>query len=253
MIRRSILLVILLVSLRQCVTPTVELTGALDPDIAMVNIGEGDRAEIGRILQAINKYKPAVIAINAIFIGEKDHYQDSVLVEALKAIPNDILIYNVDEKGKEQHSHEKFLQQVTAEGFSRFVSEFDLVSYMMPVQKIKDSVHELFPLTIVREWKPGFQHRLSVNKTVKINYRRQLPALNPLEPEYLYDDSVDSVFLRNKVVLVGYLGPKNEDKCYTPLRLVKDKNYPKDQPDNYRLVVIANAIRTILDYEKKND
>ncbi|HLG40855.1 MAG TPA: hypothetical protein VI461_14345, partial [Chitinophagaceae bacterium] len=57
-------------------------------------------------------------------------------------------------------------------------------------------------------------------------------------------------YLRDKVVFLGYLGPSNEDKHFTPIRLVK--KYADNQPDTYGLVMIANEIRTILEFGKKD-
>ncbi len=45
---------------------------------------------------------------------------------------------------------------------------------------------------------------------------------------------------------MGYLGPSNEDKHFTPLRSLG--RYDADEPDTYGLVIIANEIRTILEY-----
>ena len=52
-----------------------------------------------------------------------------------------------------------------------------------------------------------------------------------------------------KCFLVGYTGPENEDKHFTPLRFIDDKKYNHDEPDTYGLVIIANEMRTILEYK----
>jgi CHASE2 domain-containing sensor protein len=53
--------------------------------------------------------------------------------------------------------------------------------------------------------------------------------------------------LKNKIFLVGYVGPDDEDMYKTPLRFLNKDSKAQNQPDTYGLVIIANQIRTLLD------
>ena len=63
----------------------------------------------------------------------------------------------------------------------------------------------------------------------------------------LLDTSVCEL-LKDKIVLVGLLGLGDEDNHFSPIR----SNDKEIKPDMYGIVIQANAIRTILRYEKKD-
>jgi hypothetical protein len=48
--------------------------------------------------------------------------------------------------------------------------------------------------------------------------------------------------------LLGYIGPSNEDKHFTPIRLAE--KFPENEPDTYGIIIIANEIRTLLNKYK---
>ena len=116
----------------------------------------------------------------------------------------------------------------------------------MPLQKINDSVHESFALKLIKHWKPGFVSKLKVDEKIDIRYTRNLEKFFVINGSLLLDMNVNDVELSNKVFLVGYTGPENEDKHFKPLRFV-NKKYKPNEPDTYGLVIIANEIRTILE------
>ena len=246
---RYIILFFLLITLRQCKVPSVRLTGITDPDIVLVNIEDGDRAFLGKLLFKIDSLKPIVIGINIFFQNEKDMKQDSILITALKKINNDILVYGVDRNGKFSHSQANFTSLVSDEGFLEYEKTFNLTSNMTPVPEIENKVHESFPLKIVNHWKPDFKSMIKVNKTIPIKYTRTLENFIRINGSSLLETNINDFDLSNKIILLGYIGPGEEDKYFTPLRLVKGK-YKEDEPDTYGLVIIANEIRTILEYKK---
>lgn len=244
--KQRLLLFLLLIALGQCRIPSVELVTTIDPDIVLINIEDGDRAFIGKLIKTIDSCKPAVIAIDAIFLVEKDELQDSLLADALKIAQHDVLVYYVDENGKLRKNRERFAALAAASGFLHFEKDVGLVSNMTPLPKINGEVHQSFPLTIVNQWKPGFKHDIKTNKSIPIIYRRTLQQYTFFSGSG-FNVSEYGEYLVNKVVLLGYLGPSDEDKNFTPLRLVKD--YPEDKPDTYNLVIVANAVRTLIEHE----
>lgn len=230
-------------------THTVKLTDKIDPEIVLINIGEEDRASIGNMIMSIDSCKPTLIAIDAFFVNEKDRVQDSILINALKTVQNEIIGYGLDSEGKPLKSQSKFGALVSEEGL--FVTEEvkGLSSSITPIRTIDNKVHELFSLKVVKHWKPNFKHSLKLNESIPIRFTRVLEQFKHFEGSELKTSKVCE-YLKNKVVLIGYIGPSNEDKHFTPIRLVRE--YKANQPDTYGLVIIANEIRTILEYEKKD-
>lgn len=223
----------------------VKLTNSIDSEIVLVNIGNGDRTYIGKLLLSIDSCNPLLIAIDAWFENEKDSSQDSELIAAFKAIKNDILSYSLDSNGRPLKSHIKFESLVSDEGLATVEKRHGLTSNIIPLQVIGKKVHENFALKIVKRWKPEFKHRIEINQSIPIVFTRTLRQFSYFEGSELREKNVCE-FLKNKVVLLGFLGPGDEDKHFTPIRYVME--YKDGEPDTYGLVIIANAIRTILEH-----
>lgn len=228
---------------------SVQLTNKTDPDIVLVNIGKGDRASIGNLLLTIDSCKPTLVGIDVLFIGEKNPAQDSVLMEALKSVKNEILGYAFDSSGKPSKSPEKFGKYASEEGLLTKGRINGLVSSITPVQVFDNAIHELFALKVISLWKPDFKHNIKIGESISIQFTRTLTQFVRFDGLELRDKNVCE-YLRNKVVLLGYLGPDDEDKYFTPIRLVKE--YPDNLPDTYGLVIVANEIRTILEHRKQD-
>ena len=231
----------------QCKPKTsVELTNKIDPDLVLINIEEGDRAFIGNLLLKIDSCKPILIGIDVWFIKEKDLNQDSILIYALKTVNNDILAYALDSNGNLLRSHEKFTPFISDQGLSIPDKVNGLVSHITPIITIGNTTHEQFPLKIIKQWKPNFKSNIKVDESIPIKFTRTLDQFIHFNGSEF--NKIDPFILKNKIILMGYLGPSNEDKHFTPIRHTKE--YPATEPDTYGLVMIANEIRTILDYKK---
>ncbi|HKB43670.1 MAG TPA: CHASE2 domain-containing protein, partial [Chitinophagaceae bacterium] len=228
------------------------ITGELDPDIVLVNnIEEGDRTFLGKLLLKIDSLKPIVIGIDVLLDKEKDSKQDSILIAALKKINNDILVYSINQNEKYSHSRPEFTSLVDEEGFLKYEKTFGLVSNMTPIIKLENEIQESFALKIVKHWKINFLPNINVNQTIPIDYTRTIKQILHIDGTELLSRNIDDFDMNNKVILLGYTGPGSEDKYSTPLRFLEGEK-DHDEPDTYGLIIIANEIRTLLKYEKRD-
>jgi hypothetical protein len=219
------------------------VTADIDPDIVLVNIENGDRAFIGSLIRAVDSCKPALIAIDAWFVESKEPEIDAVLIAALKATPNDIVGYTIDPDMGIKKSHPKFRSFISDEGVC-WLEGSDSLLTTQPLLRFNNEIHESFESRIIKYWKPGFTHQIDPGQSIPIHFTRSL------EQFHHYD--INSVRthrdeLKGKVVILGFLGPGNESKHVTPLR--KGKNFPDGEPDTYSAVIVANTIRTLLEYQ----
>lgn len=226
-----------------CNDYSIKLENSVDPDIVLVNIEDGDRGFIGEILQKLDSLNPLVVGINVTFKGRRK--QDSALITAFKNLKNDILVYNVRQDGLINGSDSVFTK-LTDQGDLYFEERMGLITTTIPLQKIKDSVYESFAYKVIKHWKPGFVSKIKVDERMDIHYTRNLEKFFRIDGSLLLSTNVADFDLPDKVFLVGYTGPGNEDKYFTPLRHI-DGTYKNNEPDTYGLVIIANQIRTILE------
>lgn len=242
------LLYLLVISINRGKNIDNTLLNNIHSDIVLINIQEGDRAFIGEAIKIIDSCNPALIGVDAWFVDEKEKVSDSILCEALKSSRKDVLAYTIDTGGQIVKSNIKFSRLASTEGLAVFAENIKNRSIsMIPVQKIDTSIHEQFALKILQNWKPSFRHAFKVNQLIPIEFTHSLENFVHLNASDLFSKNYCEQ-LRNKVVLLGYLGPKNIDKHFTPFGLEK-KEY-LNQPDTYGIVVIANAIQTILKYKE---
>jgi len=223
----------------------VALGSNTDNEIVIVNIGDGDRSEIADLLLKIEKCKPLVIGIDALFLKEGESSKDSVLEDAFSIMSNDILAYRFDSTGKIERSVEEFRSKTSGEGFISIEQENGVLNHFIPVKEEKGIVYESFALKVIKLWKPAFKLSISSNKSIPIRFKRSQEDFHYFEKPNLEESAVRE-FLGKKIVLVGYLGPSSEDKHYTPLR--SKIKFQGTGPDTYGIVINANAIRTLLEY-----
>jgi CHASE2 domain-containing sensor protein len=227
--------------------PSVNLVRSADPDIVLINIEEGDRRFIGKVLSKLDSLHPILIGVDVLFLGQKKPSQDSILVEALKKIKNDILVYELNKNNTFGYSDPVFTRFAFDQGLLHYEKTLGLISHMIPLQKIEGKIHESFAFKIVKYWKPDFKPRFEVNQRIPINYQRSQKKFLVIEGSDLININITDIDLRNNIFLVGYLGPGNEDKYRTPLRLVGEE-LEQNEPDTYGVVIVANQIRSILEY-----
>lgn len=214
--------------------------GQADPnDFVLLNIGMLSRAETGEKLQQLNKAKPKLVALNVTY-GSDRGVSDDPLELAFEAIETDILGYNL--KDKRIGSHLKFMQHAADSGMTRLVADVRLwPMYFVPYQTKFGQVHEHLSMKIasyLTDEMPDYKTDgiKAITYFPKLEYTIiDLAAFNIQKHEHL---------IRDKVVLVGFLGPGDEDKQFTPLR--EAKGIPEGQKDTYGLEILVYMVRTIL-------
>lgn len=94
-------------------------TGRIGPDrdIVLINIENGDRTFIAKVLSKIDSIKPKVVGINVYFKSPKEAKEDSLLSFTLNILKGDILSYSTGRSGIEEHSIPIFTSAVDNEGF----------------------------------------------------------------------------------------------------------------------------------------
>jgi CHASE2 domain-containing sensor protein len=208
-----------------------------------VNIGEGDRVFFAKIIQALIKKSPKVIALNAFLLGEKSTHEDSTLKEAFKDCPYDVVCLTVDSLGYPSSIPKLFSPWIDKLGLIKYEEKNGLISRFKPIIKIDGKLYESFALEITKRIFPHSTSEITVDKQYRIEYTRTSENFYIFDGNDVIMDRIEDELIKNKVVLLGYLGPSDEDKYYTPVRYFR--YYRPEDPDMYGTVIIANQINTL--------
>jgi len=251
----------------------------VDTNIVLINIGLLSRAEIAQQINIISRYKPKVIGMNVIFgcpfedcSQRSDTVDNKSLSEAIKTAGNVVLsskLWSSKVNSSGQYDSlevsEPLFSDYSRNGFTNLYVQDDFrirtVRKFMPRVYIKGLPVNSLGVEIAWIADSAKTKRfLSRNKDSElINYQGNIAVKGAHEdttPNYfnlidyseLQSGRFDSTLIRDKVVLMGFLGEiievrYYEDMFYSPLNRTQ---FGRALPDMYGLVVQANIISMIL-------
>jgi CHASE2 domain-containing sensor protein len=232
-----------------------------DTNIVLVNIQNLNRAQLAQQIEILNKYEPAVIGIDAFFRKEKGPDMDFPLEMALSQVKNLVLVSEL-EGGLEETgcfdsvstSHPMF-NQYAHNGFANVIAAaegkgFRTVKDFYPYYCVADTTYPNFTVKVASFFDPAAVERLKErgHEEEYINWRGRYNKFLALDWDDVLLEKYDLSFIKGKIVLMGYLGPRLGeydliDIFYTPQnKRVAGRSYP----DTYGVTVHANVISQIL-------
>jgi CHASE2 domain-containing sensor protein len=235
----------------------------IDKRIVIVNIGYSNREEIALMIDKVGSLKPKVMALDALFYGERDPYQDSLLSESFKRNKNLIASQMLVLSGKEGDTVSAYAGKYisTASNYA-FVNLFDdslkTIRYCQPFfEDYAQKAYPSFAAAVINAYDTVAYEKMEKkgehNHKVIINYSRRVDRYLVIPYEQVLAGDVDDSSFIGKIVLFGFIdeNPSNlEDKKFTPMN---DRFAGKSIPDMNGIVVHANIISMALDkdYIKK--
>ena len=95
----------------------------LDTNIVVVNIGRGNREEIANIIKKVIPYRPKVMGLDALFVGERDSLMDATLRDVFSKTTN-LVVASYLEPGDTFVVRKDYFDDVTPnKGYVNFVTE----------------------------------------------------------------------------------------------------------------------------------
>lgn len=232
----------------------------IDTNIVLVNIGHLSRSEIGKQIEALNKYQPKVIGIDAFFRSKKEFSEDIQLIMAMSQVQNLVLVTDLENRNESNTcfdtmttSHPQF-NQFASNGFADVVTDdesFRTIRQITPVFCLADSSVKSFPLALAEIYdSTAVAHLLArKNEREAINWRGNHTKFYSLDSHELLNEDADFSFIKDKIVIMGFMGERElgeqslEDTFYTPLN---PQSAGRAFPDMYGVTVHANAVSMIL-------
>ena len=227
-----------------------------DTNIVLVNIEDLGRKDIAGLVDKIYKANPAVIGLDVFFSDTKDSVGDPILNESVRKAADKLVMAGFyDEEDKAFNSDYKTFAGSVYSHANILTNEdrTAVVRKFQPAYKVADTMLYSFAAAVAKKYsKPAFDKLVShKNKLEYINYKgNKNTYLLMNHQEIMKDSSADISFLKNKIVLVGFLGGKTKstedfnDIFYTP---VNTHYYGRALPDMYGLVIHANIISMIIE------
>jgi CHASE2 domain-containing sensor protein len=227
-----------------------------DTNIVLVNIEDLGRKDIAALIDKIYQANPAVIGLDVFFSDNKDSIGDPLLYGSIRRAADKLVMAgSYDEENKVfNNDYKTFTGNLY--GHANIMTNEDrteVVRKFEPAYHVGDTTILSFSSLIARKYN---QHAFDVlarrgKKTEYINYKGDKNTYRLLNHREIMKDSLaDISFMKNKIVMIGFLGGKNKstedfnDIFYTP---VNKHYYGRALPDMYGLVIHANIVSMVLE------
>jgi len=232
----------------------------IDTNIVLVNIGQLNRFQIAKQIETINLFNPKVVAVDVIFSERRNKYSDSALSKSFNEANNLVLVGILNNYVESGNYYEKYIRPNKAFtknatwGYANLPTKYGTSSKTIrsfrPYSKVKNQLFPAFSVRVAEAFDKTAFNKLvrRANKIEFINYRGNIDKFVTIDVENLNERNIDLKFLKNKIVLLGFLGntlteKTFEDIYFTPL----NETYAgRSYPDMYGVTIHANIISMIL-------
>lgn len=237
-----------------------------EKDIVIVNIGKLDRKGIAKQIARLSAEKPKVMGIDATFVGPrpKDPVGDFMLAQSLRSVGKSFVIATMPSEWNKTTSvfdtlnmpYAPFAVETDhAHVFTGVLTDDDFTTWReFPVYvNLKNGDKEYaLAVKMAEKFAPEKTEKFLKrgNQVEHIYFKGNLDKYIKLDVDELNDPERDFSFVKDKIVLFGYMGDGytdkhwDDDKFFTPLN---NNVVGRGYPDMYGVVVHANIISMILD------
>lgn len=201
----------------------------------LVNLGNADRGKIGKALSAISPCNPKVIGIDLVFKDSRYNKADSILFNAIQQADNVILPQNLED-GEIISSSPYFASVCKAQGLLNFGYTQEQVTKHKIYFSYADQLVWSFPVTIASyydvENSDKIMKSVLANEYYEISYKWKAENFEVIDVDSL---DFECPKIKDKIVLMGNLGPGSEDLFDTPNGKI------------YGTIIVANFVENLLE------
>jgi CHASE2 domain-containing sensor protein len=220
-------------------------------DIVLINIGEFDRTEIAKTVAIINANNPSVISLDLEFSEIKE--EDLILNQALEECKNLVMASIIQYFGEDLFLISLAANPVVIPDHARtgFVSAEKGQTQWIKIHERNSSFSEDIEYHFSIVTAMAFDSLKTINfinsnsHELKIDYKNGQRKFITFSGYEVLNRKITREDIEGKIVMVGFLGPGDDDKYVTPLN--KNGKFPK--PDMYGLEILANIVAQVLEYQ----
>jgi len=223
-----------------------------EDNIILINVENLDRAGIAEEISTLSKFNPKVIAIDLQFSKRNHDAGDEELIKALWACKNLVMTSVINDLAGNVAfsltSQLEFSPHGVKTGYINALQENDVHGTIKSflVQEKEDvadkRIEYHFAVSTAMAY-DSLQTAKFINThptVVDVDYKNGQRKFRKYSAKEVLSGKLNERDLTGKIVMIGFLGPGNEDKFYSPLNKTK-------KPDIYGLEYLANVVAQILD------
>jgi len=205
-------------------------------NILLVNAGKGEREGLADLINKVRQFQPKVIAIDFQFSSEKSPEADNKLVDALNKCQNLVMVSVIDDYSPDRLFQEKFkpgcLPKFTRNaktGFANLMVEdddlltlkrFSQWEYVNGKEELSFAMQTAYQYDSVKT----NSYMLTHENFNDVNFEKGLIQVRRFSIADFLNNQVSKADVEDKIVMIGFLGPGNEDKFYAPIAAAKGPN-----------------------------
>lgn len=227
----------------------------VDTNVIIVNIGQLERDSLALLLDIVNRQYPKVIGLDAFFTELRDPHKDSLLRASMDNLSSLVLAGICQYHGDHLSfvgSHPYFGNRTL--GYANLRGNIDkttTIREFAPMRKEGDTCLQSFAAAIISIADTARWEELNKrgNFWETIHYVGTQQSFVCYDVKEVFDSATDMSTLRDKIVLLGYLGesfqhpPDLEDMHFTPMNSeISGRSFP----DMRGVVIHANIISMML-------
>ncbi len=219
--------------------------------IVLVNVGTLDRGEIAKVIEVIISNEPKVLAIDLFFSKDTENSKDVLLLSALEKVKCLVMITTIEEfDGKKKEyprfglgSRPEYLFGATT-GYANTILD-DIGKLVLrrftTFEMVGGALEYHFSVATAMAYDSLTAHRFVKNhpRTVNVYFKKR--SFLVLSSSDVLRGKISRTDIAGKIVMIGYLGPGDDDKFFSPL------NAEMKSPDMYGLEFLAHIVSQILD------
>jgi CHASE2 domain-containing sensor protein len=226
----------------------------LEGNIVLVGVDTLNRQGIAEMISKINAGSPAVVAVDLNFVGHTEYSRDHALVFALsdcKKLVMATIIYDFNENKQEfarfiDQSEPEFLVNAKT-GFINAILDSDstlqrFVSHANVSEK--KEYHFAIQTAMMFDSLKTVKYLSDHGRIENLNLKDGRRNFKVLTSDVILSNQFKPQELKDKIVMLGYLGPLQEDIFFSPI----SKTANPDKPDMYGLEYLAHIVVQVLEY-----
>jgi CHASE2 domain-containing sensor protein len=224
-------------------------------EIILINTDNLDREGIAKEIAIINSLNPKVVAIDLFFVGSTKYSKDWSLFKELSECKSLVMASMIGDYTGTDSQYKRFVEESEPQflinaktGFTNAIlenDEYETLKRFSIKEIVSGEIEYHFSILTVMLYDSlkAINFVKSNHRIVEVDYKDGQRKFKKFSANEVLNNEVKLADIEGKIVMMGFLGPGNDDKFNTPL------NKNPEEPDMYGLEYLANIVAQVLEFE----